>query len=118
LIAPVSVSSKFIGWYDTWLETLLDCILHSGYTCFIALIFISLFDPNPIFYIFCWSLNIIIKKIGLGSKSEMKINAIKQVYPECKIQSSKVSNQVSYQPMNFEETETGAINRAQAINEK
>lgn len=52
-------------------------------------------------------------RIVIGSLNETKINAVKEVFPEADIVPASVPSEVSNQPVGDEETEQGAINRAQ-----
>lgn len=50
--------------------------------------------------------------IYLGSKSTIKIDAVKQVFPQANIFTEDVSSKVSSQPVGVTETLSGAFNRA------
>ena len=52
-------------------------------------------------------------KIVIGSLNETKINAVKKVFPEVEVIAASIPSKVSAQPIGDEETEQGAINRAQ-----
>lgn len=50
--------------------------------------------------------------IGITSKNQTKVNAVRDVFPEAMLKEINVSSGVSEQPFSDDETRKGAINRA------